>query len=90
MAADLILTASSIITMDASQTRAEAIAVNTSTGVITSICSLQEVCFNSAAITANGRADEACASTPDSPLRVGLYHMSIDADCGEDLSGDVP
>lgn len=33
---------------------------------------------------------EACATTPDMPLRVGLYHMSIDAGCGEKLNSSAP
>ena len=31
----------------------------------------------------------ACASAADVPLRVALYHMSIEADCGEKLSAPV-
>lgn len=33
---------------------------------------------------------EACASQPSAPVRVGLYHMSIDSDCGEKLTSSVP
>ncbi len=32
----------------------------------------------------------ACASVPSAPMRVALYHMSIEADCGEKLSSPVP
>lgn len=32
----------------------------------------------------------ACASVPHVPVRVGLYHMSINADCGEKVESPVP
>ena len=32
----------------------------------------------------------ACASVPDVPLRVGLYHMSIEENCGDKVSTPVP
>lgn len=32
----------------------------------------------------------ACASVPDAPLRVGLYHMAIAADCGEPVNTPIP
>ncbi len=32
----------------------------------------------------------ALASMPDSPLRVSLYHMSIDADCGDPVTSPAP
>ena len=32
----------------------------------------------------------ACASVPDVPLRVALYHMSIEENCGEKISSPVP
>jgi len=35
-------------------------------------------------------AYEALVSRPDSPIRMSLYHMSIDSDCSEKLSSDVP
>ena len=31
-----------------------------------------------------------CASAPDNPLRVALYHMSIDADCGDPVTTPIP
>jgi predicted amidohydrolase YtcJ len=33
---------------------------------------------------------EACASVPESLIRVALYHMSIEADCGEKLAISAP
>jgi predicted amidohydrolase YtcJ len=33
---------------------------------------------------------EACAAVPESPVRVALYHMSIDDDCGEKISISAP
>jgi predicted amidohydrolase YtcJ len=53
MAADLILKASTIITMDDAQPRAEAIAVDTSTGLITAV----------------GSADEVTATAPDATVQ---------------------
>ena len=32
----------------------------------------------------------ACTSLPESPIRVALYHMSIDSDCGEQLASPAP
>lgn len=31
----------------------------------------------------------ACTSVPDAPIRIGVYHMSIDPDCGDKLSSPV-
>jgi predicted amidohydrolase YtcJ len=36
------------------------------------------------------KAYTACVSVPDSPLRVGLYHMSIEDDCGAPLTSPLP
>ena len=36
------------------------------------------------------KAYAACTSVPDSPLRVGLYHMSIENDCGAPLTSPKP
>ena len=36
------------------------------------------------------KAYAACVSAPDSPVRIGLYHMSIEADCGEKITSPVP
>ena len=33
---------------------------------------------------------EALASVPSNPLRIGLYHMSIDATCGEQITSTAP
>jgi len=33
---------------------------------------------------------EACSSVPGTPVRVALYHMSIEADCGEKLAISAP
>ena len=36
------------------------------------------------------KAYSACVSAPDSPVRIGLYHMSIESDCGEKVTSPVP
>jgi predicted amidohydrolase YtcJ len=36
------------------------------------------------------KAYAACVSAPDSPLRIGLYHMSIESDCGEQITSPNP
>lgn len=36
------------------------------------------------------KAYSACVSVPDSPVRIGLYHMSIEADCGETIISPNP
>lgn len=36
------------------------------------------------------KAYVACASVADNPLRVGLYHMAIDADCGDPVTTPIP
>jgi predicted amidohydrolase YtcJ len=36
------------------------------------------------------KAYAACVSVPHSPVRIGLYHMSIESDCGEKVASPVP
>jgi predicted amidohydrolase YtcJ len=32
----------------------------------------------------------ACAATPDNPIRIAMYHMSIEPDCGDDITSPLP